>query len=68
MHYNKIKYNNIYIYYNVILNLLFVNTEYIIGIYSKIKCETNNNYQFLKFLEYFYKKKKKKKNLKTIKI
>ena len=53
MHYNKIKYNNIYIYYNVILNLLFVNTEYIIGIYSKIKCETNNNYQFLRFLEYF---------------
>ena len=53
MNYNKIKYNNIYIYYNVILNLLFVNTEYIIGIYSKIKCETNNNYQFLRFLEYF---------------
>jgi len=37
----------------VISNLIFVNPEFIIGIYSKISCETNNNYQFLRFLEYF---------------
>jgi len=32
----------------VISNLSFVNLDYIIDIYSKIKCEINNNYQILK--------------------
>ena len=49
-----IKYNNIYIYNKVISNLPFVNSEYIIDIFSKIRCETNNNDQFLKQNIFFF--------------
>ncbi|KAG4089357.1 hypothetical protein H8356DRAFT_1347138 [Neocallimastix lanati (nom. inval.)] len=40
---NKVKYNNIYSYYKAISYLPFVNPEYIIDIYDKIRCETKNN-------------------------
>jgi len=50
--------------YNVLNIIIFIILiiKYIFDFYSKIWCETNNNVQFLKFLEYL-KKKKKKKNI-----
>ncbi len=47
--------NDIYVYYKFISNLPFINPEYIIDIYERIKkeCEKNDYNQFLKFLEYF---------------
>jgi len=41
--------NIIYICYKVVLSLSFINLEYIIDINRKIRYETNNNDQFLKF-------------------
>jgi len=54
----------IYIYYIVILNLPFVILKYIIDMYSKIRCETNNNDQVLKFLRIFKNKNKNKNKIK----
>ena len=57
--YNEVKnYNNIFIYYKAISYLPFINPEYIFDIYViiKIKSIKNNYCQFLKFLEYFYKR------------
>ncbi|KAL6604182.1 hypothetical protein U3516DRAFT_841665 [Neocallimastix sp. 'constans'] len=49
--------NNIFIYYKASSNLLYINPEYIFDIYViiKIKSIKNNYFQFLKFIEYFYK-------------
>ncbi|ORY81110.1 hypothetical protein LY90DRAFT_500205 [Neocallimastix californiae] len=62
-HKNKICYNEVnhnrdlYVYYNAILNLPFINPNYILDIFHKIKksCIENNYNQFLIFLEYFRK-------------
>ena len=63
LHKNKICYNEVnqnrdlYVYYNAILNLPFINPNYILDIFHKIKksCIEKNYNQFLIFLEYFRK-------------
>ena len=49
--------NDIYIYYKAITNFPFINPDYIIDIYNKIKkiCEDKNNKNFHNFLYYFKK-------------
>ena len=62
-HKNKICHNEVnhnrdlYVYYNDILNLPFINPNYILDILHKIKksCIKNSYIQFLIFLEYFRK-------------
>ncbi|KAG4103410.1 hypothetical protein H8356DRAFT_1362201 [Neocallimastix lanati (nom. inval.)] len=55
---NNLDHNrNLYVYYNAILNLPFINPECILDIFHKIKksCININYNQFLIFLEYFRK-------------
>jgi len=56
----------IYIYYKAISNLPFINSDYIINIYSKIRCESNNNNHFFKIFRIFFFLKKKKKLFKKL--
>ena len=49
--------NDLYIYYKAITNFPFINSEYIIDIFNKIKskCQQKNHNTFLNFLEYYKK-------------